>query len=194
MPDLVAFLFIHVKILHVFIVIQKRNRFIIMDFIQFKHAQPALKFLAGDLDAVLRPGLQRQPERFQTLADFPQLCLQRAPRQKELVGNRVEGQIAGCDDQPADNIVGAADNFTFGVVHRAETDLKLFADRIVHRMIQNLKQIALAFAGQNFNAAGLRQLAQLRHIIFHRAFADAGHRRQLPGLQRLIAVIQQIKH
>ena len=61
-------------------------------------------------------------------------------------------------------------------------------------MIQNLKQIALAFAGQNFNAAGLRQLAQLRHIIFHRAFADAGHRRQLPGLQRLIAVIQQIKH
>lgn len=82
MPDLVAFLFIHVKILHVFIVIQKRNRFIIMDLIQFEHAQPALKFLAGDLDAVLRPGLQRQTEGFQTLADFPQLCLQRAPRQK----------------------------------------------------------------------------------------------------------------
>ena len=39
-------------------------------------------------------------------------------------------------------------------------------------MIQNLKQIALAFAGQNFNAAGLRQLAQLRHIIFQMCIRD----------------------
>ena len=80
MPDIVAFGIVNIKILDIFVIVQKGDRFVVMDLVEFQHAQPALEFIADHLDAVFRPGAQCQAKGFQALPDIPQLTLQRTAR------------------------------------------------------------------------------------------------------------------